>query len=100
MVGDSEGAADCVRFALHSVSGSVGQWVNGSDIDLLSDFDSVINLDTELAHRALDHSVPERLGFILRISFLIENQRSVGCRLVLAVATCSRVGQMPPDRLP
>ena len=52
MVGDSEGAADCVRFALYRVG--------GSDIDLLGDFDSVINLDTKLAHRALDLGVPEQ----------------------------------------
>ena len=31
--------------------------------------------------------VPERVGFILRISFLIENQRPAAHRLVLAVAT-------------
>ena len=55
--------------------------------DLLRDAERIINLDPEITHGALQLRVAERVGFILRISFLIENQRPAAHRLVLAVAT-------------
>ena len=58
-----------------------------SDIDLFGYGKGVVNFDTEVAHRALDLLMPQRVGFILRVSFLIENQRPAAHRSVLAVAT-------------
>jgi hypothetical protein len=59
----------------------------GSEFDLLRDAEGVVDLDAEIAHGAFELGMPERVGFILRISFLIENQRHAGHRSVLAVAT-------------
>jgi len=56
-------------------------------LDLLGYGKRVVYLDAEIAHRAFQLRVPERVGFILRISFLIENQRLAAHRSVLAVAT-------------
>ena len=56
-------------------------------LDLLGYGKRVVYLDAEIAHRAFQLRVPERVGFILRISFLIENQRPAAHRSVLAVAT-------------
>ena len=56
-------------------------------LDLLGYGKSVVYLDAEIAHRAFQLRVPERVSFILRISFLIENQRPAAHRSVLAVAT-------------
>ena len=55
--------------------------------DLLRDAERILNLDPEITHGALQLRVAKRVGFILRISFLIENQRPAAHRLVLAVAT-------------
>jgi hypothetical protein len=43
--------------------------------------------DAEIPDGALDFRMSQRVGFVLRISFLIENQRPVAHRSVLAVAT-------------
>ena len=59
----------------------------GLQLDLLGYGKRVVYLDAEIAHRAFQLRVPERVGFVLRISFLIENQRPVAHRSVLAVAT-------------
>jgi hypothetical protein len=58
----------------------------GLQLDLLGYGKRVVYLDAEIAHRAFQLRVPERVGFILRISFLIENQRPSAHRSVLAVA--------------
>ena len=58
-----------------------------SRVDLFGYGESVIDLDPEVARRALYLLMPQRVGFILRISFLIENQRPAAHRSVLAVAT-------------
>jgi hypothetical protein len=42
-----------------------------SDVDFLGDLDGVVELDAEVAHGALDLGMSERVGFILRISFLM-----------------------------
>jgi hypothetical protein len=42
--------------------------------------------DAEVADRAFELRMTQRVGFVLRISFLIENQRPVAHRSVLAVA--------------
>ena len=39
--------------------------------DLLRDGERIIKLDPEITHGAFQLRVPERVGFILRISFLI-----------------------------
>ena len=61
----------------------------GFDLEfhLLGDAQRVVDLDTKVTDGAFELCVPERVGFVLRISFLIENQRPVGHRSVLAVAT-------------
>ena len=56
------------------------------DADILPELTDV-DLDAEIADGAFELRVPERVGFVLRISFLIENQRPVAHRSVLAVAT-------------
>ena len=42
-----------------------------SDIDLFGYGKGVVDFDTEVAHGALDLLMPQRVGFILRVSFLI-----------------------------
>jgi hypothetical protein len=51
-LGGTRSAADRVRC----------QWdrVRGSDVDLLCDFDRVIDLDAKIPHRAFDLGVPEQ----------------------------------------
>ena len=49
-----------------------------SDIDLFGYSKRVVDFDTEIAHRAFQLRVPERVGFILRIPFLIERGRGIG----------------------
>ena len=71
-----------------------------SDVDLLRDFDGVIDLDAEIANGALDLRVSERLGFILRVSYLIGNQGSAGRRSVLAAARRSSSRRRTPDQPP
>ena len=56
----------------------------GLQLDLLGYGKRVVYLDVEIAHRAFQLRVPEQVGFILRISFLIENQRLAAHRSVLA----------------
>jgi hypothetical protein len=58
-IGDARSAADRVRCQ--------GYRVRGSDVDLLRDFDRVIHLDAEVAHRALDLRMSEQSCVILRI---------------------------------
>ena len=51
-------------------------------LDLLGYGKGVVYLDAEIAHRAFQLRVPERVGFVLRISFLIEIKgplRTVQC---------------------
>ena len=74
----SKGARPSHRQAAHRLS---------LQLDLLGYGKRVVYLDAEIAHRAFQLRVPEASGFILRISFLIENQRPTGHRSVLAVAT-------------
>ena len=69
-----------------------------SDLDLLGDLDCVV--DAEVANGPFNLGMPERLGFILRISFLIENQRSAARRLVLADAERSSSRQKTQDLPP
>ena len=76
--GDARSAAERVRCQ--------GYRVRGSDIDLLGDLDGVIDLDAEISNGGFDLRMSQRLGFILRISFLIENQRRAARRSVLAAA--------------
>ena len=52
MIGDAENAADHV--------GSQGYRVKGSDVDLLGDLDRIVDLDAEVAHRALDLRMSEQ----------------------------------------
>src|SRR5262245_57832626 len=64
-----------------------------SDVDFLGDFEGVIDLNTEITHRAVNLGMAKRLGFILRISYLIESQRSAARRSVLAAvkrSSCRR----------
>jgi hypothetical protein len=56
------------------------------EFHLLRDAQCVVDLDTKVTDGAFEPCVPERVGFVLRISFLIENQRPVAHRSVLAVA--------------
>jgi hypothetical protein len=58
-----------------------------SQLDLLRDAERVVDLYAKIADCAFELCVSERVGFVLRISFLIENQRPVAHRSVLAVAT-------------
>jgi hypothetical protein len=60
---------------------------NSSDINLFRYGESVVDLNPQIAHRTFNFLVSQRVGFILRISFLIENQRLAAHRSVLAVAT-------------
>jgi hypothetical protein len=50
----------------------------GLQLDLLGYGKRVVHLDAEIAHRAFQLRVPERVGFILRIPFLIERGRGIG----------------------
>ena len=61
----------------------------GFDLEfhLLGDAERVVDLDTKVTDGALDLCMSQRVGVVLRISFLIENQRPVAHRSVLAVAT-------------
>ena len=63
---------------------------SASDIDLLGNLDRVIDLKSQVADGAFHLGVTERLGFIPRISFLIESQRRAARRSVLAAAERSR----------
>lgn len=63
-----------------------------SNVDLLRDLDGVVDLDAEVPDGALDLRMSERLGFILRISYLIESQRPAARRLVLAAVEPSSSG--------
>ena len=58
-----------------------------SDVNLFRYGEGIIDFDAEIPDGALDLRMPQRVGFILRISFLIENQRPAAHRSVLAVAT-------------
>jgi hypothetical protein len=57
-----------------------------SDINLFSYGEGIVHLNAEIPDSALDLRMSQRVGFILRISFLIENQRPSAHRSVLAVA--------------
>ena len=48
---------------------------NSSDINLFRYDESVVDLNPQVAHRTFNFLVSQRVGFILRVSFLIENQR-------------------------
>jgi hypothetical protein len=63
-----------------------GRTCAGSELDLLRDAERIVDFDAEIADGAFELRVPERVGFILRMSFLIENQRPSAHRSVLAVA--------------
>ena len=89
-IGGEFAAADCVRL--------LGHCVRQSNIDFLRDLDGVVDLDAEVSNRAFDLRMSERLGFILRISFLIENQRRAARRSVLADAERSSFRQTTPIR--
>ena len=91
-IGDETVAADHVSYR--------GFRVEPSDLDLFRDFDRVIDFDAEIAHGALDLRMSERLGFILRFSYLIENQRLAARRLVLAAARRWCSCRSLSDRLP
>jgi hypothetical protein len=58
-----------------------------SDVNLFSYGEGIIGFDAEIPVGALDLRMSQRVGFILSISFLIENQRPAAHRSVLAVAT-------------
>ena len=58
-----------------------------SQFNLLGNTERIIDLDAEVANSAFKLRVPERVGFVPRISFLIDNQRPAAHRSVLAVAT-------------
>src|SRR6516165_10810929 len=58
-----------------------------SDVNLFSYGEGIIDFDPEIPDGALDLCMSQRVGFVLRISFLIENQRPAAHRSVLAVAT-------------
>ena len=58
-----------------------------SDVNLFSYGESIIDFNAEIPDSALYLRMSQRVGFVLRISFLIENQRPVAHRSVLAVAT-------------
>jgi hypothetical protein len=58
-----------------------------SDANLFCYSEGIIDFNTEISDGALDLRMSQRVGFILRISFLIENQRLAAHRSVLAVAT-------------
>ena len=57
------------------------------EFQLLGNAERVVDLDTKVTDSAFEPCVSERVGFILRVSFLIENQRVAAHRSVLAVAT-------------
>jgi hypothetical protein len=57
-----------------------------SDLDLFRYRQGIIDLNAQIPDSALDLCMSKRVGFILRISFLIENQRPSAHRSVLAVA--------------
>ena len=58
-----------------------------SDVNLFSYGEGIVDCNPEIPDGALDLCMSQRVGFILRISFLIENQRPTAHRSVLAVAT-------------
>jgi hypothetical protein len=74
--GAAEGGAKPVRLCPSS-----------SDVNLFRYGEGIIDFDAEIPDGALDLCMSQRVGFVLRISFLIENQRPVAHRSVLAVAT-------------
>ena len=81
--------AGCRQLALtcQEERGRVGPLCPGSsDVDLFSYSEGIIDFDAEIPDSALDLRMSQRVGFILRISFLIENQRPSAHRSVLAVA--------------
>ena len=56
-----------------------------SDFDLLCDLKGIVDLDAKVPHRALNFLVPKRIGFILRISYVIESQGPAARDLMLPV---------------
>jgi hypothetical protein len=92
LIGDAKSAADRVR--------SQEYRVGGSDIDLLSDFDCIVDFNAEVARGTFDLRMSERLGFILRVSYLIESQASAARRWVLAAVKRSSFRRKKPDQLP
>ena len=74
--GEAEGGAKPVRLCPCS-----------SDVNLFSYGEGIVDLNAEISDGALDLRMSQRVGFVLRISFLIENQGPVAHRSVLAVAT-------------
>ena len=71
-----------------------------SDFDLFRDLKGVVDLNAEISHCAFNFLVPKRLGFILRVSYLIESQRSAACRSVLAAAKRSSFRRKKPGQPP
>ena len=63
-----------------------------SDFDFLGNGYGIVDLDAEVPHCAFHSLMAKRLGFILRVSYLIESQRSAAHRSVLAAVrrSCSR----------
>src|SRR5262245_59405400 len=55
-----------------------------SDVDFFCYLNGVVDLNAEVFDGALDLGVAQRLGFIPRVSYLIESQRSAAYRSVLA----------------
>ena len=76
----------------------IGQLLARSDINFLGDLEGVVDLHTVVTNCAFDPRVAERLGFILRISYLIESQRSAARRLVLAAVKRSSSRRKKPDQ--
>ena len=73
--------------------------------DFLGDLEGVVDFDAKITHRAFEHrafdlGMAERLGFIPRVSYLIENQRSAARRSVLAAARRSSSRRKTPDQPP
>ena len=74
--GEAEGGAKPVRLCPCN-----------SDVNLFGYGEGIVHFNPEIPDGALDLRMTQRVGFVLRISFLIENQRPAAHRSVLAVAT-------------
>ena len=70
-----------------------------SNVNLFRYGKRIVDLDTEISHGALDLGMAKRMGFIIRISYVIESQRPAVRRLMLP-ATRAYFCQRRPHRLP
>ena len=57
-----------------------------SDLNFLGDLKGIVDLHAKIPDGAFNLGMTERLGFILRVSYLIESQRSAARCSVLAAA--------------